>query len=58
MDEDLERLREQLKDRRLDILADATGISSQTIANIRDGKNTNPKIQTLIKLKEYFDNAK
>lgn len=44
----------KLQDRRLDKVADATGIHRNTIANIRDRKNANPGYQIMCKLDSYF----
>lgn len=44
-----------LKDRRLNIVSEATGLSTVTIANIRDGKAKNPTIGTLDKLARYLE---
>lgn len=50
----LDEVRNALRDRRLDIVAAATGLSEQTIATIRDGKNRNPTLATLQKLIDYL----
>jgi transcriptional regulator with XRE-family HTH domain len=44
-----------LKDRRLDIVSDATGIHRNTLSGIRAGKITNPTYETVKRLSEYFD---
>ncbi|MBW1796543.1 MAG: helix-turn-helix domain-containing protein [Deltaproteobacteria bacterium] len=54
----LDEIREQLKDRRLSIVADATGLSTMTIARIRDGESDNPTIKTLQKLWDYLEDRK
>ena len=43
-----------LRDRRVDIVSAATGLSRTTITNIRDGVITDPKLSTLSKLYEYL----
>jgi transcriptional regulator with XRE-family HTH domain len=43
-----------LRDRRIDLVAAATGLSRSTITNIRDGLNNNPTHATLQKLHEYL----
>ena len=54
----LDKIKEMLGDRRLDIVSDATGIHRNTLMAIRDGKNTNPTYQTLSRLAAYFDGGK
>jgi transcriptional regulator with XRE-family HTH domain len=44
-----------LKDRRLDIVSDATGVHRNTLSGIRTGKITNPTYETVKRLSEYFD---
>lgn len=51
---ELNWLKSALSDRRLSIVARETGLSEPTIRSIRDGKNTNPTLQTLEKLAAYF----
>jgi transcriptional regulator with XRE-family HTH domain len=51
---DLERIKSLLQDRRLSIIAKATGLSTLTVANIRDGETKNPSYETIKKLNEYF----
>ena len=51
---DLEEIRRKLKDRRLYMVAKATGITYQTLLDIREGKTRNPTILTVEKIKEYF----
>jgi len=49
-----EEIRKMLADRRLDIVAKATGISPLTVARIRDGKG-DPKASTLEALSRYLE---
>jgi transcriptional regulator with XRE-family HTH domain len=51
----LEGIVARLKDRRLDAIQNATGLSKPTISNIRDGKQTNPEYGTMQKLSDYFE---
>ena len=51
---ELQWIRGVLADRRLSIIAKATGISEPTIRKIRDDANANPTVQTLEKLAAYF----
>jgi DNA-binding Xre family transcriptional regulator len=50
----LEEIAERLKDRRLSVVTQITGLHENTIAAIRDGKNTNPTLETLAKLSAYL----
>jgi predicted transcriptional regulator len=52
-----EEIRKLLADRRLDIVAKATGISPLTVARIRDGKG-DPKASTLEALSAYLEARK
>jgi predicted transcriptional regulator len=52
-----EEIRKLLADRRLDIVAKATGISPLTVARIRDGKG-DPKASTLEALSNYLEARK
>lgn len=54
---DLNQIVLLLKDRRLSVVAEATGLSVGTIAAIRDGKETNPKYGTLSLLSGYLSRA-
>ena len=51
----LEGIRNRLKDRRLDSIHRATGLSKPTIINIRDGKQENPNYETMRLLSNYFE---
>lgn len=50
----VEQLKAKLQDRRLEVVATATGLHYNTLRYIRDGKLTNVKYETLIKLSKYF----
>ena len=50
----VEEIREALKDRRLDIVSEATGINTNTLGFIRRGEHDNPTLATLQKLSDYF----
>ena len=52
---EVEEIRRKLKDRRLYMVAKATGITYQTLLDIREGKTMNPTILTVEKIKEYFN---
>lgn len=47
-------IRNALLDRRPKIVAERTGLHVNTITRIRDGKEENPKIQTLNLLSAYL----
>ena len=48
-------IRKRLQDRRLDLIAKATGLHVNSIARIRDGKNLDPKHSTLEALSAYLE---
>jgi transcriptional regulator with XRE-family HTH domain len=51
---ELSWIREALLDRRPKVVAERTGLHVNTITRIRDGKETNPKINTLNLLAVYL----
>jgi DNA-binding Xre family transcriptional regulator len=51
----LEEIKNRLQDRRLDVVAEATGLHPNSVARIRDGKNTDPKHSTLAALSAYLE---
>ena len=51
----LEEVREQLLDRRIDMVADATGLHYSTVYDVRSGKNKNPTYSTIKALSDYFE---
>jgi hypothetical protein len=52
---DLDQIKAKLADRRLNVIADATGLHVNTIANIRDAKIENPTYYVLRKLSDYLE---
>ena len=52
---DLQQIRDALADRRLDIVAKATGLHPNSVGRIRDGRNLNPKASTLEALSRYLE---
>jgi transcriptional regulator with XRE-family HTH domain len=50
----LEKISEGLADRRLDVVAKATGVSRSTISRIRRGENVNPTIKVIKALSDYL----
>ncbi|MBT7338258.1 MAG: helix-turn-helix transcriptional regulator [Candidatus Jacksonbacteria bacterium] len=53
----LQEIGKALQDRRLDIVSEKTGISRNTIADIRKGTNVNPNYKTLKTLEEYLQES-
>ncbi len=51
----LEEIIARLQDRRLYRVAEATGLSYQTIRTIVNGKNKNPTIETVQLLEDYLN---
>jgi transcriptional regulator with XRE-family HTH domain len=51
---ELDWIRQGLADRRPSVVAERTGLHINTIARIRDGKEENPKIETLNRLARYL----
>jgi len=52
---DLDEIRIALKDRRPNVVCDATGLSYGTIQAIRDGKNINPTLNVVKLLSDYLE---
>lgn len=50
----VEQLKAKLQDRRLEVVANATGLHYNTLLTIRDSHVVNVKYETLTKLSEYF----
>jgi len=50
----LDEIRAALADRRLDRVAEATGLHENTIWAIRSGRNENPSYRTLRSLSDYL----
>jgi DNA-binding Xre family transcriptional regulator len=50
----LDHIKRLLSDRRLDVVSRATGVHRNTLAAIRDGKNTNPTLKTIEALSDYL----
>jgi transcriptional regulator with XRE-family HTH domain len=48
----------RLQDRRIRVIAQATGLSEQTLSSIKNGHQTNPTLETLEKLMRYFEENK
>lgn len=50
----LDQVQEALKDRRIKMVSEATGLHPNTLAKLRDGRNTNPTYEVMVKLSEYL----
>lgn len=48
----------QLKDRKVSLVAKATGLTRQTIYNIINGKTPTPKVDTYLALVKYLTRKK
>ena len=48
------QIKEALKDRRLAIVAEATGLTRVSLNNIRNGTTKNPSYNTVVALSEYL----
>ena len=44
-----------LKDRKLNVVAELSGVNYQTVTFIANGKQTNPSYNTLKKLSDYLE---
>ena len=53
---DLDEIREQLLDRRIDIVASETGLGYNTVREVRSGQQDNPTYKTIKALSDYFEN--
>lgn len=51
----LQRISELLQDRTLTVVAEATGVSHQTIMRIKQGKAKNTSYETYKKLSDYLE---
>ncbi len=51
----LDEVAKLLKDRRLDRVAESTGLSKPTIIAVRDGTATKPSFDTVQRLSKYFE---
>lgn len=54
----LEELRHALKDRRIPLIAQATGLHYNTVADVRDNEDANPTYKVLKALNDYFKDNK
>jgi hypothetical protein len=50
----LEDIRKRLADRRINMVADSTGLHYNTVRNIAVGENTNPTYEVLKALSDYL----
>ena len=54
----LEQIQKALSDRRLIVVADATGISYGTLLTIRDNPGANPGVKTLKIIEDYLKSTR
>jgi transcriptional regulator with XRE-family HTH domain len=50
----LDKIKDALRDRRLDVVSEKTGISATTLSGIRAGRITRPHAATIKVLSEYL----
>lgn len=50
-----QEIRDGLKDRRLTMVAQATGISRFTLTKVRDGKLASPAYRTMLRISNYLE---
>jgi transcriptional regulator with XRE-family HTH domain len=50
----LDEIVKRLKDRRIDMVCERTGLSRPTVHAIRTGKTTNPSLKTMQALSDYL----
>ena len=53
----LEQIKRALRDRRLGMVADATGLHVNTIREVRDSENANPTYKVLKALSDYLQGS-
>ena len=51
----LEEIREKLSDRRLGLVADATGLHLNTVRQVRDNAEANPTYKVIRALSDYLE---
>lgn len=51
----IEEIKQRLSDRNIKAVAEAIGVSRQTISNIKNGKNTTPAYQTVKAISDYLE---
>lgn len=49
------QIKEKLQDRKLGVVAEQTGLSTQTLWNIRTGRSQDLQYSTIEKLSKYFE---
>lgn len=50
----LQEIMDGLRDRRINVISEATGVSRSTISRIRQGKNANPTFGVMKALSDYL----
>lgn len=51
----LEQIRDALLDRRIDMVAEATGLHYNTVRDVRSNTNANPSYRVIKALSDYFE---
>ena len=54
----LREIKEFLKDKKLPLICDATGLTFPTVKKLYDGKKTNYELETLQKISKYIRDYK
>ena len=54
----LKDIQERLWDRRIGLVAEATGVNRKTLWAIASGRTTNPSYEVVKKLSDYFEENK
>lgn len=54
----IEEIKQQLSDRRVDVVSQATGVHYNTVYKIKTGKNINPTYNVIKALSDYFEGQK
>jgi hypothetical protein len=52
---ELEEIRNKLQDRRVLMVAEATGLHFNTVRNVRDNVNANPTYNVMVSLSKYLE---
>ena len=50
----LQQIADALKDRRLSVVSEATGLTRETLRRVRDGRAERPEHETVRRLTEYL----
>jgi DNA-binding Xre family transcriptional regulator len=53
----IKEIRQKLEDRKLQIVAEKTGVHYNTLKKIKDGKNDNPTLKVIKAISDYLEGA-